>query len=238
MRISKSKLAIDQIVYDLLKENIQPGSFLKGENELALAMGVSRTSVRSALQTLASKGLITITPKVGSVANTPDKWNWLDHDVLRWVAEFKESDTFIPHLLEVRLMVEPNAAALAALNATGDNLAAIEKGYNLMETGLAEGDREKVRMGDMEFHKQLLVATKNPFLTSLGDALTTTMAVSFTRTLEQNMTLSQPALQDHYKVMDAVRMRNPEQARETMREIVLDATSKTVKELKASDLIR
>ncbi|EGU58356.1 GntR domain protein, partial [Vibrio nigripulchritudo ATCC 27043] len=72
----------------------------------------------------------------------------------------------------------------------------------------------------------------------LGDALTTTMAVSFTRTLEQNMTLSQPALQDHYKVMDAVRMRNPEQARETMREIVLDATSKTVKELKASDLIR
>ncbi|CCO46263.1 putative Transcriptional regulator, GntR family [Vibrio nigripulchritudo SOn1] len=238
MRISKSKLAIDQIVYDLLKENIQPGSFLKGENELALAMGVSRTSVRSALQTLASKGLITITPKVGSVANTPDKWNWLDHDVLRWVAEFKESDTFIPHLLEVRLMVEPNAAALAALNATGDNLAAIEKGYNLMETGLAEGDREKVRMGDMEFHKQLLVATKNPFLISLGDALTTTMAVSFTRTLEQNMTLSQPALQDHYKVMDAVRMRNPEQARETMREIVLDATSKTVKELKASDLIR
>ncbi|CCN46719.1 putative Transcriptional regulator, GntR family [Vibrio nigripulchritudo MADA3029] len=238
MRISKSKLAIDQIVYDLLKENIQPGSFLKGENELALAMGVSRTSVRSALQTLASKGLITITPKVGSVANTPDKWNWLDHDVLRWVAEFKESDTFIPHLLEVRLMVEPNAAALAALNATGDNLAAIEKGYNLMEKGLAEGDREKVRLGDMEFHKQLLVATKNPFLISLGDALTTTMAVSFTRTLEQNMTLSQPALQDHYKVMDAVRMRNPEQARETMREIVLDATSKTVKELKASDLIR
>lgn len=238
MRISKSKLAIDQIVYDLLKENIQPGSFLKGENELALAMGVSRTSVRSALQTLASKGLITITPKVGSVANTPDKWNWLDHDVLRWVAEFKESDTFIPHLLEVRLMVEPNAAALAALNATGDNLAAIEKGYKLMETGLAEGDRERVRMGDMEFHKQLLVATKNPFLISLGDALTTTMAVSFTRTLEQNMTLSQPALHDHYKVMDAVRMRNPEQARETMREIVLDATSKTVKELKASDLIR
>ncbi|MDP2573734.1 FCD domain-containing protein [Vibrio penaeicida] len=238
MKKSKSTLAIDQIVYDVLKENIPAGSFLKGENELAQTMGVSRTSVRSALQTLASKGLITITPKVGSVANTPDKWNWLDHDVLRWVTQYKESDTFIPHLLEVRLMVEPNAAALAALNATGDNLAAIEKSYNMMADGLEKSDREQINTGDMEFHKQLLVATKNPFLISLGDALTTTMAVSFSRTLEKNVTLSKPALEAHYRVMDAVRMRNPEQARELMRDIVLGAIGKTVKNMKGSDLIR
>ncbi|WP_104403070.1 FadR/GntR family transcriptional regulator [Vibrio penaeicida] len=238
MKKSKSTLAIDQIVYDVLRENIPAGSFLKGENELAQTMGVSRTSVRSALQTLASKGLITITPKVGSVANTPDKWNWLDHDVLRWVTQYKESDTFIPHLLEVRLMVEPNAAALAALNATGDNLAAIEKSYNMMADGVEKSDREQINTGDMEFHKQLLVATKNPFLISLGDALTTTMAVSFSQTLEQNVTLSKPALEEHYRVMDAVRMRNPEQARELMRDIVLDAISKTVKNLKGSNLIR
>ncbi len=119
MTKSKSTLAINQIVCDILKENTPAGEHLKGENELAQSLGVSRTSVRSALQTLSSKGLITITPKVGSIANTPDQWNWLDHDVLRWVTEYKASDTFIPHLLEVRLMVEPNAAALAALNATG-----------------------------------------------------------------------------------------------------------------------
>ncbi|MBD1557559.1 FadR family transcriptional regulator [Vibrio sp. S9_S30] len=238
MKKSKSTLAIDQIVYDVLKENIPAGSFLKGENELAQAMGVSRTSVRSALQTLASKGLITITPKVGSVANTPDKWNWLDHDVLSWVTQYKDSDTFLPHLLEVRLMVEPDAAALAALNATGDNLAAIEKSYNMMAEGLEKSDRKQIHSGDIAFHKQLLVATKNPFLMSLGDALTTTMAVSFSRTLEQNVTLSKPALEDHYRVMNAVRMRNPERARELMRDIVLGAISKTVKDMDGRYLIR
>lgn len=235
---SKSTLAINQIVYDILKENIPAGAYLKGENELAQSLGVSRTSVRSALQTLASKGIISILPKVGSIANTPDVWNWLDHDVLRWVTEYKDSDTFIPHLLEVRLMVEPNAAALAAINATGENLAALEKSYNMMAQGLELSDREQINTGDIEFHKQLLLATKNPFLISLGDALTTTMAVSFSRTLEKNVTLSKPALNDHYDVMDAVRMRKPEQAREKMREIVLGAIAKTSNEQKSTSLIK
>lgn len=235
---SKSTLAINHIVSDILKEKTPAGEFLKGENELALSLGVSRTSVRSALQTLASKGLITITPKVGSVANTPDKWNWLDHDVLRWVTEYKASDTFIPHLLEVRLMVEPNAAALAAVNATGDNLASLEHSYNLMAQGLERNDRAQINIGDIEFHKQLLIATKNPFLISLGDALTTTMEVSFSRTLEQDVILSKPALDDHYEVMDAVRMRKPEEARDKMREIIMGAIAKTVKKLKGTELIR
>ncbi|MGR5076376.1 FadR/GntR family transcriptional regulator [Photobacterium swingsii] len=238
MTKSKSTLAINQIVCDILKERIPAGAYLKGENELALSLGVSRTSVRSALQTLASKGLITITPKVGSIANTPDQWNWLDHDVLRWVTEYKASDTFIPHLLEVRLMVEPNAAALAALNATGDNLAALERSYNMMAAGLEHNDRVQINTGDIEFHKQLLLATKNPFLISLGDALTTTMEVSFSRTLEKDVLLSKPALDDHYYVMDAVRMRKPEDAREKMREIIMGAIAKTVKTMKGTDLIR
>ncbi|WED29681.1 FCD domain-containing protein [Vibrio sp. DW001] len=238
MTESKSKLAINQIVYDILKENIPAGSFLKGENELAQSLGVSRTSIRSALQTLASKGLITITPKVGSVANLPDVWNWLDHDVLRWVTQYKESDTFIPHLLEVRLMVEPNAAALAALNATGDNLAALEKSYNMMASGLKQENRAQINIGDIEFHKQLLQATKNPFLISLGDALTTTMEVSFSRTLEQNVILSKPALNDHFHVMDAVRMRKPQLARDTMRGIIMDSIAKTAKVLSSSDYIK
>ncbi|MGF1713986.1 FadR/GntR family transcriptional regulator [Photobacterium chitinilyticum] len=238
MTKSKSTLAINQIVCDILKENTPAGEHLKGENELAQSLGVSRTSVRSALQTLSSKGLITITPKVGSIANTPDQWNWLDHDVLRWVTEYKASDTFIPHLLEVRLMVEPNAAALAALNATGDNLAALERSYNMMASGVEHNNRAQINIGDIEFHKQLLLATKNPFLISLGDALTTTMEVSFSRTLEKDVLLSKPALDDHYYVMDAVRMRKPEDAREKMREIIMGAIAKTVKTLNGTDLIR
>ncbi|MGD8111709.1 FadR/GntR family transcriptional regulator [Vibrio sp. TRT 21S02] len=238
MTSSKSTLAVNKIVYDILKENTPAGMNLKGENELAQSLGVSRTSIRSALQTIASKGLITIMPKVGSVANTPDKWNWLDHDVLRWVSEYRAAATYIPYLLEVRLMVEPNAAALAALKATGENLAALERSYNRMATGLDDNDRERINSGDIDFHKQLLFATQNPFLISLGDALTTAMKVSFAETLEQNVTLSKPALQQHYRVMDAVRMRNPELARETMRDIVLGAIEKTVKSQSGTEFIK
>ncbi|MFC3122885.1 FadR/GntR family transcriptional regulator [Agaribacter flavus] len=234
MPLTKTDIAINHIARDVVSEKIQAGSLLKSENELALSIGVSRTSIRSALQTLSNKGLINIVPKVGSLANAAEQWNWLDQDVLRWVTKLLPMDTFLPHLLQIRLMIEPKAAALAASHAAGQDLANLERAYEDMALGLRENDRVRINSGDMAFHKSILAATKNPFLISLGDTLTTTMAVSFSNTLEKNLQLSQPALQAHFVVLDAIRMRNAELARETMQDIVLSAANKLGHSLQAS----
>lgn len=60
----------------------------------------------------------------------------------------------------------------------------------------------------------------------MGDALTTAMTVSFKQTCDNDLTLSKPALDEHFRVMDAVRMREPESARNEMKMIVVNAINK------------
>ena len=228
MAVSKSSIVIHFLVKEIFTNHYSSGDSLMGENELAKQLNVSRTSIRSALQALSNKGIISIVPKSGSVVNPSEDWNWLDSEVLSWTSEFKVDVKFIYHLMVTRLIFEPNVAAMAALNASAKDLALIEESYEMMAHGVAKENREIVNEGDINFHRALLAASHNPFLITLGDALTAAMKALFEQTLEHDVCLSKPALAEHYDVMDAVRMRNSESARSLMRAIVLGATKKTI----------
>ncbi|OED51227.1 GntR family transcriptional regulator [Aliivibrio fischeri] len=226
MSLSKTEIVQQYVVKLIFTNDLVCGDSLMGENYLAKELDVSRTSVRAALQNLSSKGVITIIPKSGSVVNSPEEWNWLDNAVLNWVAEFQVNDEIIGHLMATRLVFEPNIASLAAINATGKDLALIEEAYDLMVKGVELKDQEMMTKGDVRFHHSLLLATHNPFLIAMGDALTTAMTVSFKQTCDNDLTLSKPALDEHFRVMDAVRMREPESARNEMKMIVVNAINK------------
>ncbi|OLQ89108.1 GntR family transcriptional regulator [Vibrio ponticus] len=203
---------------------------LPGENEIARQFDKSRTSVRSALQSLASKGMIVIQPKKRSTVAPIDHWNWLDSDVLRWTSQVKSSDKVLRHLIATRLIFEPNIAALAALNATGKDLADIEAGFEIMRDAREEMNRDKFNQGDIQFHHAIIHASHNPFLLALGDMLAATMELSFSNTLEEDVSLSGPALQEHWDVLEAIRMRDAEGARARMREMVLASMRKVLPE--------
>src|SRR6185369_4059283 len=116
----------------ILKGEFAPGSLLPNEAEWCIAYGVSRTAVREAIKMLMAKGLILSRPKIGSRVQPRAQWNLLDRDVLAWYCAAANPIHFLVHMQQVREILEPETAALAATNRTDDQMAEIEEAFVAM----------------------------------------------------------------------------------------------------------
>src|SRR5688572_1560608 len=101
----------------------RPGEILNGEVAASDRLHVSRGAYREAVRILAAKGLVESKPKVGTRISQPERWHLLDPDVLAWIFEFEPDDTLLSSLFELRRVVEPHAASLAAKRRTDKDLA-------------------------------------------------------------------------------------------------------------------
>src|SRR5882762_613163 len=109
----------------ILSGDLRPGELLPAEPEL----GASRTVVREAVKVLAAKGLVESRPKTGTRVRPPASWNLLDPDVLAWQQEGTPQPIFLRKLTEVRLIVEPAAAELAARRARAPELTTLDGAF-------------------------------------------------------------------------------------------------------------
>jgi DNA-binding FadR family transcriptional regulator len=91
-----------------------PGDVLSGEVVFSEQLDVSRSAYREAIQALAAKGLVESRPKAGTRVLPRNRWNLLDPEVLGWAFAGQPDMAFIRSLFELRAIVEPAAAALAA----------------------------------------------------------------------------------------------------------------------------
>lgn len=210
----------------IMRGELLPGMSIPGENELAVQYNVSRTSVRNALQVLGAKGMLTIQAKRRSTVAPREQWSFLDADVLSWLEEIGIDDALIEQLMITRLIFEPNAAAMAAINASGRDLADLEEAWEIMSQGQQQDSADLFKQGDLAFHTAILKAGHNPFLFSVGNALSAAMLFSFKRTLEPDVTLTLEAVDAHRELMECIRLKQPEQARQQMRSILLSAAKK------------
>lgn len=210
----------------IISGELMPGMPIPSENELAMQYSVSRTSVRNALQVLGAKGMLTIQAKRRSTVAPREQWSFLDADVLGWLEVTGIDNTLIEQLMITRLIFEPNAAAMAALNANGRDLANLEEAWEMMSLGQQQDSAELFKQGDLAFHTAILKAGHNPFLFSVGNALSAAMLFSFKRTLEPDVTLTLEAVKAHHELMICIRLKQPEQARQQMRNILLSAAKK------------
>ncbi|BBV02331.1 FadR/GntR family transcriptional regulator [Providencia rettgeri] len=201
---------------------------LPGENELAQQFSASRTSIRNALQLLSGKGLISIQPKKRSVVNPRGDWNFLDSDLLKWIGNTGVSPELFEQLIILRLMFEPNASALAANYATGADLAALEKAWLLMEKGNKEDSLSLFEQGDIDFHSALLKACHNPFLLSIGHAIQEALILSFKNTQEKRAKDTTQSVKMHKLLFEAIRLRESNNAKKIMKEIILTAATRHI----------
>src|SRR4051812_31435855 len=88
-------------------------------------LGISHTVLRESLKVLTAKGLVGARQKRGTFVTEPATWNMLDDDVLRWRAAGQDGAQLFRQLGEVRLIIEPAAAALAAQRAEPEDIAAL-----------------------------------------------------------------------------------------------------------------
>ncbi len=178
--------------------------------------GVSRTVLREALRTLTSKGLIGSRPKVGTRVRPKSAWNLLDADVLDWYSRVAPPLKFAIKLQEMREMIEPYAAALAAANHEDGTLAMLTDAHRAMAE--AQNVDEWVR-ADLRFHLGVLAACSNELLIPLGTLIE--------RTLEGQLRLNakraevyNASLAEHTAVFDAIVARDEIAARRAMADLL------------------
>ncbi|GAA2332822.1 FadR/GntR family transcriptional regulator [Streptomyces violaceusniger] len=156
--------AVEEIGRRIIRGDHPPGSVLHPD-QLEAELGVSKTVVREAMRVLASKGLIESRQKRGTTIRLRAHWNLLDSDLLRWQGSSAPTEGFLEDLAEVRAIVEPAGARLAATRRTESDLAAMRRALDAMAA--AGSDADAMVEADLAFHRALLDATHNELLSRM-----------------------------------------------------------------------
>ena len=188
------------------------------EAELAKQHGVSRSVTREAVKMLTAKGLLSARPRQGTIVQPSTSWNLFDPDVLRWLLERKFSVELLKHFNQLRVAIEPAAAALAATNADPADLEAMKRGLDRMVA--AEEGMDNTLDADIAFHVAILLASKNPFYAQFRDVVTTALrsSIQFTNRVKGRSA----SVADHAAVSEEIIRRDPQGAYAAMKKIVSD----------------
>ncbi len=202
---------VEQIERRILAGEIKVGDQLPSERELAEQFGVSRTAVREAVKALSQKGLLEVHPGRGTFI-TNGTSRAVRHSLGMMMKIGQAGGT--GDLVEVREIFEPEIAALAALHASQEHIAALQGAISAMDGALSEA--ELYIEADLDFHLTLAEATQNTLIPTLIDSI-----VDLLR--EQRMSIfsveggPQRGQWHHKRILDAVIGHDPQAAREAMR---------------------
>jgi DNA-binding FadR family transcriptional regulator len=201
----------------IVSGEIRPGEQLPTPALVRASRGV----VREAIKVLAAKGLVVSRPKTGTRVRPPESWNLLDPDVLTWSQEGLPPGAFLGKLTEVRLIMEPSAAELAARRAEPAEVERLHLALRDMREALdrTPPDHEAYNEADIRFHRAVVQACNNDVLEQMGAIVNTALLVAFNAAVRVPG-LARASLERHQAILDAIRRRQPNRARALMRRLV------------------
>ncbi len=198
-----------------------PGTLLPNEAEMRARFAVSRTALREAYSVLAAKGLILPRPKIGTRVRPKADWNMLDPEVLTWHLEAVPNEEFISELYMLRHMIEPEAAAAAAVAPSPGTIEQMSAAYADM-VRFKDGSGDLIS-ADLRFHLAMLNATGNHFVSALGSLIYAALFATFKLSWEGAARIRDNRLQQHGDVFEAIRDKKPELARKRMQALLRDS---------------
>lgn len=201
----------------ILSGRHRPGESFEGEIERAEQLEVSRSAYREAIRILIAKGLLESRPKAGTRVTPRERWNLLDPEVLAWMFEGDPDEGFIRDLFELRDIIEPAAAVLAARRRSQAQLQDMAEALEAMrrhKLSTPEG-----RAADQRFHRAILRSAGNEALQSLASSVGA--AVSWTTKFKQRRRgLPRDPVPDHVAVYQAILEKDAERARTAMSKLL------------------
>jgi GntR family transcriptional repressor for pyruvate dehydrogenase complex len=202
---------VNQVEERIVSGELNPGDKLPPERELAKQFGVSRTAVREAIRALALKGLIAVYPGRGTFVI--DSTSIAVRDSIDMLIKIGRMDS-ITALVEVREILEPGIAALAAKRATSEQISVMQQSVDVMEDSM--NDPDIFVEADLDFHLTLAQATNNALIPALLDSLIDLLREHRMRaaTVEGALERGQPY---HKTIIDAIERNDEEDARQAMR---------------------
>jgi DNA-binding FadR family transcriptional regulator len=146
--------------------------------EIGQRFEVSRTVVRESLRVLEAKGLVSARPNVGTRVRPVSDWNLLDPDIIEWRAYGPQRDDQRRELSELRWMIEPLAARLAAGHGREDVQQRLGDMVEIMGHAMSQGDALTFSRADAEFHSLLIQLAGNRMLEHLSGIVSAALQVS------------------------------------------------------------
>jgi GntR family transcriptional repressor for pyruvate dehydrogenase complex len=202
---------VQQIEDSVLNGSLKPGDQLPAERDLAQRLGVSRTAVREAVKALREKGLVEAYSGRGTfITDGTSQAARQSFDLMVKIGQ-QDGST---HLAELRLILEPGIAALAAARVQEPELVTMREAVATMDR--SQRDPAAYIEADLDFHLALAEAAANPLILSLIDSI-----VGLLR--EQRIKIfnieggPQRGQVHHKRILEAVERRDPEMARGAMR---------------------
>lgn len=202
---------VQQIEESILKGTLKTGDQLPAERDLAQRFGVSRTAVREAVKALREKGLVEAYSGRGTfITDGTSQAVRQSLDLMVKIGQPEGSQ----YLAELRAILEPEIAALAAARAQESDMATMREAVAVMDR--AGRDPDPYIEADLDFHLALAEAAANPLILSLIDSI-----VGLLR--EQRMRIfkveggPERGQFHHKRILEAMEQRDPEKARDAMR---------------------
>ncbi len=202
---------VEQIEDSILKGALKPGDQLPAERELAVRFGVSRTAVREAIKALHQKGLVEAYSGRGTFIT--DGTTRAIRQSLDLMIKIGQPDNSI-HLEEVREILEPEIAALAATRIEESQVALMREAITVMDR--QRQDPDAYIEADLDFHLSLAEAAANPLILSLIDSIVGLLREQRLRIFEVAGGPDRGQVH-HRSILQAIEQRDPSKARAAMK---------------------
>jgi len=209
-RESTLEVIVQQIKNQIKKGILKPGEKLPSERKLADLLGVSRASVREAIQALAFSGYLEVIQGKGTyISEIATKYD----EIVNFFSEF--SNYSLDYLMEVRIMLEGEFARLAALNASQEEIDKIENIFNEI---VKSKDLNSFVVKDLEFHLTIAKATHNPFMDGLMKIIGEMLYKETQRIIGISRYTKENTIETTRSLVQAIKQGNAEKAKELMSE--------------------
>lgn len=209
---------IEYLLQQVLSQSLRVGDQLPSTVDLCTNLEVSRTAVREAISVLVAKGMVASKSGEGSTVQPLSSWMLLDPEVLCWLRESDMANAIIEHLVEIRLIIEPEAAALAATRGTMEQFMAMSEALARMCAGQDLRTSGSIQ-GDIDFHNIILDTSGNIFLARMKDLCMISVELIIRLTFEKVDSVS-ASIEQHKNLYEAISARKPDLARKESRRVL------------------
>lgn len=213
-RKDRTSEAVDRIIDWVLEGEIPAGESLPPEAELAGRCEVSRLTVREAIRLLQAQGVVEKVPGTRHRVVPVEEWTGL-YAIVRMDRQDPSSSRSSIELLELRMMIETEAATRAATRRTDAHLERLRTNVERMQDAHARTDVSDFVVADLEFHETLMRAAENRILVATMRTLTELLDATRTET-SSTAEIREHAISWHIAVLDAVTASDAKAARSAM----------------------
>lgn len=227
-----SRRGLHGLLLNALGRRIVSGELAAGQiinmEQVQTEFQVSRTVVREVLRELSANGLVDARPRYGTYVQDRSTWNLLDADVMAWRNAGGPDLRLLRELSQVRILVEPGAARLAAEHATDEQIADIHRALLALEAGHRASLEASIE-ADERFHLGILRASGNELLERFEVLLLPALGVRNAVALQH--THDRHYLDLHHAVYQAIAARDPAASEITLRTLLEEARAETESDL-------